>query len=97
MDAEEELVRKEKGEGRKDGEMKNRGSNIQRFSKCGFLREKDRARTEDAGWGKLLLKIRELSPELRNTGNENFYLMRNIFIFYNKYFYKTKPVFRNYH
>lgn len=37
-------------------------------------REKDRARTEDAGWGKLLLKIRELSPELRNTGNENFIL-----------------------
>ena len=37
-------------------------------------REKEGARTEDAGWGKLLLKIRDLSPELRNTGNENFIL-----------------------
>ena len=35
-------------------------------------RERERDRTKDAGWGKLRLKIRDLSPELRNTGNENF-------------------------
>ena len=35
-------------------------------------REREKARTKDAGWGKLRLKTRDLSPELRNTGNENF-------------------------